>query len=131
MFECGLEGIILKIVKKSQFENLGEEHDSDPIAIDVAKSFENLEPSDKSNQNTPRLSINKTQTKQDGSRTPKMSDKEKKSEDKNEESDLKDISLISKDNGDISSCFIEFKMVWFNFAAPPRSPITRKIDYTR
>lgn len=26
---------------------------------------------------------------------------------------------------------IELKIVWFNFAAPPRAPITRKIDFTR
>ncbi|XP_030565020.1 transmembrane protein KIAA1109 homolog isoform X2 [Drosophila novamexicana] len=30
-----------------------------------------------------------------------------------------------------SSCVIELKSVWFNFAAPPCVPITRKIDLTR
>uniref|UniRef100_A0A1B0CX21 Bridge-like lipid transfer protein family member 1 C-terminal domain-containing protein n=1 Tax=Lutzomyia longipalpis TaxID=7200 RepID=A0A1B0CX21_LUTLO len=35
------------------------------------------------------------------------------------------------DNGKTSSCIIDLKTVWFNFAAPPRVPITRKIDYTR
>lgn len=30
-----------------------------------------------------------------------------------------------------SSCVIELKSVWFNFAAPPCVPITRKIDFTR
>ncbi len=30
-----------------------------------------------------------------------------------------------------SSCIIDVQQVWFNFAAPPRTPITRKIDYTR
>lgn len=34
-------------------------------------------------------------------------------------------------NGRTSSCLIDFKTVWFNFAAPPSVPITRKIDYTR
>lgn len=29
------------------------------------------------------------------------------------------------------SCVIEFKVMWYNFAAPPQTPITRKIDYTR
>lgn len=37
----------------------------------------------------------------------------------------------SNNNGRASSCVIELKMVWFNFAAPPRAPITRKIDFTR
>lgn len=34
-------------------------------------------------------------------------------------------------DGNASSCIIEIQQVWFNFAAPPRTPITRKIDYTR
>lgn len=130
MFECGLEGITLKIVKKSQYENLGVERNAEAISIDVAKSYENLEASDKSTQNTPRMS----QSKQDGSRTPKMSEKEKKPDEstlKPDDTENRDLSLTSKDNGNVSSCVIEFKMVWFNFAAPPRAPITRKIDYTR
>lgn len=36
-----------------------------------------------------------------------------------------------KDSGNMSSCAIDLKVVWFNFAAPPRTPITKKIDYTR
>lgn len=134
MFECGLEGITLKIVKKSQFENHCGECNTDPIPIDVGRSFDNLDVSDKSTQNTPRMSNSKAQLRQDGSRTPKMSDKEKKPEEsgfRQEENDNKDLSMSSKDNGNVSSCVIEFKMVWFNFAAPPRAPITRKIDYTR
>lgn len=38
---------------------------------------------------------------------------------------------VDKDMGNVSSCVIDLKVVWFNFAAPPRAPITRKIDYTR
>lgn len=41
-------------------------------------------------------------------------------------------STLNKDvDGNASSCIIEIQQVWFNFAAPPRTPITRKIDYTR
>jgi len=29
------------------------------------------------------------------------------------------------------SCVIQFDTMWYNFAAPPQTPITRKIDYTR
>lgn len=56
-----------------------------------------------------------------------------KTKDKNdcpEESQAKNISN-TKDSGNVSSGIIELKIVWFNFAAPPRAPITRKIDYTR
>lgn len=38
---------------------------------------------------------------------------------------------VSNNNGRASSCVIDLKTVWFNFAAPPSVPITRKIDYTR
>lgn len=38
---------------------------------------------------------------------------------------------VQEAKGNTSSCVIEFKTVWFNFAAPPRAPITRKIDFTR
>lgn len=41
------------------------------------------------------------------------------------------ILSVSNNNGRTSSCVIDFKTVWFNFAAPPRAPITRKIDFTR
>lgn len=37
----------------------------------------------------------------------------------------------NNNNGRASSCVIDLKTVWFNFAAPPSVPITRKIDYTR
>lgn len=41
------------------------------------------------------------------------------------------VIAVSNNNGRASSCVIDFKTVWFNFAAPPSVPITRKIDYTR
>lgn len=41
------------------------------------------------------------------------------------------VSSVSNNNGRTSSCVIDLKTVWFNFAAPPRAPITRKIDFTR
>lgn len=43
----------------------------------------------------------------------------------------KAVVSVSNNNGRASSCVIDFKTVWFNFAAPPSVPITRKIDYTR
>lgn len=41
------------------------------------------------------------------------------------------VIRVANNNGRASSCVIDFKTVWFNFAAPPSVPITRKIDYTR
>lgn len=36
-----------------------------------------------------------------------------------------------KETDKVSSCVFDLKSVWFNFAAPPCVPITRKIDFTR
>ncbi len=33
--------------------------------------------------------------------------------------------------GDASSCVLELKSVWLNFAAPPPSPKKKKLEYTR
>lgn len=41
------------------------------------------------------------------------------------------VVQVANNNGRASSCVIDLKTVWFNFAAPPSVPITRKIDYTR
>lgn len=41
------------------------------------------------------------------------------------------MALAKAASGNTVSCVIELKTVWFNFAAPPPTPITRKIDYTR
>lgn len=127
MFECGLEGISLKIVKKSKFEQsettvIGS---VDGPSVDSMKSNENLE----SAANTPKTAphdSNRASTNKD-SNTPKT--EKKHIEEDNHHNELEKDN--GKDSGNVSSCIIELKMVWFNFAAPPRAPITRKIDYTR
>lgn len=48
-----------------------------------------------------------------------------------EHKESKAVVCVSNNNGRASSCVIDLKTVWFNFAAPPSVPITRKIDYTR
>lgn len=47
------------------------------------------------------------------------------------EKESKSVVAVANNNGRASSCVIDLKTVWFNFAAPPSVPITRKIDYTR
>ncbi|XP_050686161.1 transmembrane protein KIAA1109 homolog isoform X6 [Eriocheir sinensis] len=46
---------------------------------------------------------------------------------------IKDLLLnpSKSDKRDITSFVVELQTVWFNFAAPPHTPITKKIDYTR
>ncbi|KAK2588447.1 hypothetical protein KPH14_004440 [Odynerus spinipes] len=121
MFECGLEGIKLKIVKRSQFEkgeNGREEKkaDTEVLYTDSIKSQEELENGPASTAPTVEQETGSTNvpsgTQINNSATC--------------------ASLTSKTtNGNTVSCVIELKTVWFNFAAPPRTPITRKIDYTR
>ncbi|XP_071552185.1 bridge-like lipid transfer protein family member 1 isoform X2 [Panulirus ornatus] len=41
------------------------------------------------------------------------------------------VTQIKSDKRDITSFVVELRTVWFNFAAPPHTPITKKIDYTR
>ncbi|CAG9772767.1 unnamed protein product [Ceutorhynchus assimilis] len=121
MFEGGLEGISLKIVKKSKFEQSETALNGsvDVPSVDSIKSNENLE----SPGNTPRTDPNRASTA-----TPKT-EKKNIEEDNQQHNELEKDT--SKDSDNVSSCIIELKVVWFNFAAPPRAPITRKIDYTR
>ncbi|XP_042881836.1 transmembrane protein KIAA1109 homolog isoform X7 [Penaeus japonicus] len=45
---------------------------------------------------------------------------------------VKDLPVVqTKDKRDITSFMVELRTVWFNFAAPPHSPFTKKIDFTR
>lgn len=139
MFECGLEGITLKVVKKSQFEHIECEVSTDSGLSDIIKSHENLENSEmaRSAHATPKMTDSRPQTKSGSNQTPKLNERDKKTsaDEENSKQDPENVSreqaVLAKDSGNVSSCIIEFKVVWFNFAAPPRAPITRKIDYTR
>uniref|UniRef100_A0AAR5PXF3 Bridge-like lipid transfer protein family member 1 C-terminal domain-containing protein n=1 Tax=Dendroctonus ponderosae TaxID=77166 RepID=A0AAR5PXF3_DENPD len=126
MFECGLEGVSLKVVKKSKFEQTDTTISGsiDVPSVESVKSKENLESAANTPKNTVQSST-RTSTNKDSS-TPKT---EKKCSEEDNHQELEKDNF--KDNGNVSSCIIELKIVWFNFAAPPRAPITRKIDYTR
>ncbi|XP_050315619.1 transmembrane protein KIAA1109 isoform X2 [Anthonomus grandis grandis] len=127
MFEGGLEGISLKVVKKSKFEQseIAVNASLDASSVEAAKSSENIE----SVTNTPKTGTgepNRISTSKE-TNTPKVEKKNIEEESRNNELEKDN----GKDSGNVSSCVIELKVVWFNFAAPPRAPITRKIDYTR
>ncbi|XP_020299521.1 uncharacterized protein KIAA1109 isoform X8 [Pseudomyrmex gracilis] len=124
MFECGLEGIKLKVVKRSQFEK-GENGDSDKknetevFCTDSVKSQEDLENNTAASTATTTDADTKTTTNATSAGAQMNAS-------------ATCTSLMSKAaNGNTVSCVIELRTVWFNFAAPPRTPITRKIDYTR
>lgn len=127
MFEGGLEGISIKIVKKSKFEytESSVNASTNVPSVESMKSNENLD----SAANTPKTNQDTSKSATKDGTTPNSTDKKNPEEESRTNELEKDPNL--KDNGNISSGVIELKTVWFNFAAPPRAPITRKIDYTR
>lgn len=181
MCECGLEGVSMKIVKRSHFEkseNSSNNHSTSEILPttgvnankknaakdNVPVQTPNL--SDRSTQPevkpttaasrigiklpiTPKLSVTKnpletlkqatagttsnpTVVKEEviiNIETPKLSTSAPPVPPPPSKAVV--TGKPTDDNGKTSSGFIEFKTVWFNFAAPPHVPITRKIDYSR
>lgn len=125
MFECGWEGVAIKIVKKSQFEHAecDKPHaEKDNLLIETQKPTED--------PTTTTTTEPQQQPKENS--TPKIGETEKNKNKKKSTTKSADGNVSHvKDTGNVSSCVIELKVVWFNFAAPPRAPITRKIDYTR
>ncbi|XP_043271443.1 transmembrane protein KIAA1109 isoform X4 [Venturia canescens] len=121
MFECGLEGIKLKVVKRSQFEKGDNGQDSKKAETEIfytdsVKSHDDLDNAAPAN----------TATAENDAAAPNVSNNGPIN------TSATCTSLVTRvSNGNTVSCVIELKTVWFNFAAPPRTPITRKIDYTR
>lgn len=190
MFECGLEGISVKIVKRSQFEKSENAEENLKTEPEVGQSPEPTQTTVTTNPalnlvhllneggtskaaeaiattmkqitmkkpTTPKPVVSKDKTgpfdklkekeatpKIEKETTPKLKEKvplkETNSSDEpskpsaesaeNNPTNSKDTCSQENDNGKLSSCIIDLKTVWFNFAAPPRAPITRKIDYSR
>lgn len=178
MFECGLEGVSMKIVKRSHFEkseNTGNDSSSTSEVLSgtgavVTKRIGGVVA--KGDVQTPNLSDRFATEVKSGSKmgvklpiTPKISTTKSPLESalKQPSAGVKEEVIINietprptaaaadgtdtktgldaktgavvkgpqDDNGKTSSGFIELKTVWFNFAAPPHVPITRKIDYSR
>lgn len=170
MFECGLEGISIKIVKRSQFEKsenaeetlktVAEKTKGPDTTTNAAMNFVQLLNEAGSMKaaeaiaTTVRHAMKKPTTPKPGGSSKEKSkptdrDPEKGKSEK-EQPNILDDEVVSdppptkpnstpinvpkeqtNDNGKVSSCVIDLKTTWFNFAAPPRAPITKKIDYSR
>ncbi|KPJ04765.1 Uncharacterized protein KIAA1109 [Papilio xuthus] len=146
MFECGLEGVSIKVSQHSQSHKANEE--KKPVRNDAescresVKSAEELK-SDKERSSKgyrtsgiedlfrKKESNSKPSTPNLGATQPPPVPPEPTTPGPDEPSDSTATIVPVKDNGNRSSCAIDLKVVWFNFAAPPRTPITKKIDYTR
>lgn len=179
MFECGLEGVGVKIVKRSHFEKSENSKEElaemaeDGVLNDLVENVTNT--TSAATNNNPQIDVSATSRAEAAWRlltkkppTPKTP-KEKfqnaleniivtertdplndnrKSTPKPMEEDIERggaksgaakgksaaegfDKIANKETDKTSSCVIELKSVWLNFAAPPCVPITRKIDLTR
>ncbi|XP_037884226.1 transmembrane protein KIAA1109 isoform X1 [Glossina fuscipes] len=179
MFECGLEGVGVKIVKRSHFEK--SENSKEELAEmaeeangGVARTLNEFVESSVSNTtvavNNPAVDVSATSRaeaawrlltkKPPTPKTPKEKfqtaleniividrndvgtgvNETRKNAVKSTEEDLEKgkpkkpesfDKVANKETDKTSSCVIELKSMWFNFAAPPCVPITRRIDLTR
>ncbi|CAG4981925.1 unnamed protein product [Parnassius apollo] len=146
MFECGLEGVSIKVSQHSQSQKANEEkkppRNDNESCRESVKSAEELKP-DKEKINKgyrtsgiedlfrKKESNSKPSTPNLGAAQPPSVPPEPTTPGPEEPTDSTATIVPVKDNGNRSSCAIDLKVVWFNFAAPPRTPITKKIDYTR
>lgn len=148
MFECGLEGVSIKVSKHSQSHKPNEDkkcvRQDNESCRESVKSAEELKPDKEKTKSYRSSGIEDLFRKKDsnskpstpnlGSAQPPPVPPPEPSTPGPEEPSNNDSSCTVvpvKDNGNMSSCAIDLKVVWFNFAAPPRTPITKKIDYTR
>ncbi|XP_053959944.1 bridge-like lipid transfer protein family member 1 isoform X2 [Anastrepha ludens] len=172
MFECGLEGVGVKIVKRSHFEKsentkeeLAEIAESATEAVGIVRGVNisdlvggasaDISATSKAEAAwrlitkkppTPKTPKEKFQTALESiivpERTESMSenrksttkpqvDEEQEKGKNNGKEPFEQKTPNVKETEKNSSCVIELKSVWFNFAAPPCVPITRKIDLTR
>ncbi|KAG8228088.1 hypothetical protein J437_LFUL000087, partial [Ladona fulva] len=123
MFECGFEGVSLKVVKRSQFVRGGTGSSSQwsddlesILGIDAGIGQDG-----------------KVHKQKDQGRNTAEGEPLGKNDATEGDGGGENVGIGAKHepgSGNASSCVMEFKTVWFNFAAPPRAPITRKLDYT-
>ncbi|XP_025405724.1 uncharacterized protein KIAA1109 isoform X4 [Sipha flava] len=139
MMECGFEGISFKVVKRSNFEKENDREIRDvpspsPVPESTAGKVSHSEIRTKMDDN-PESKANAS-SKQDigGNSTPMATPKQVKTPSEtnvNNEDTIEGTVVKVGIDKNASSCVMEVCQVWFNFAAPPLTPITRKIDYTR
>uniref|UniRef100_A0A1I8N1J1 Bridge-like lipid transfer protein family member 1 C-terminal domain-containing protein n=1 Tax=Musca domestica TaxID=7370 RepID=A0A1I8N1J1_MUSDO len=178
MFECGLEGVGVKIVKRSHFEKSENSKEElaemaeDGVLNDLVENVTNTTTAAAANNPqidvsttsraeaawrmltkkppTPKTPKEKFQTaleniivtervdnlndnRKSTPKPPVMDEDIEKGKGTNQTKGKPEgfDKVANKETDKTSSCVIELKSVWLNFAAPPCVPITRKIDLTR
>ncbi|XP_052121267.1 transmembrane protein KIAA1109 isoform X3 [Frankliniella occidentalis] len=156
MFECGLEGVSIKVVKRSQLDRKEGEIEDSEVEVaytDSVRSRDDLDAAGEYN-NPPRFSHADDTTSAKGTKLPgkqtlsSVPEGSTGSAASGPQPPYADVDAAAStatssagnaqllparscNHANTSSCVIELHKVWFNFAAPPRTPITRKIDFTR
>ncbi|KAI5721596.1 hypothetical protein M8J77_022751 [Diaphorina citri] len=146
MMECGLEGVSFKVVKRSKFEREEDSNDSKDKTEIVAETtgdskivrddvssetinISHVKPEEVTSSSTPKGS--RTSAPAPGANGTGNGDTTDSTTQPTPGGDTSK-ALVPLIDANASSCVIDVKSVWFNFAAPPRTPITRsKIAYTR
>jgi len=161
MFECGLESIQVRVARRKGYEPKpvasadGPSLDAptqDDVKIDISYSESPTQTSVKIESEKPspavevvasgRLSMDADAESVASSSDGNSADDEASShhsdapahveQDVNASEPMTPLSQTEdRLTGDAASGVLEFKTVWFNFAAPPPSPRKRKLEYTR
>lgn len=137
MFECGLEDINLKAARRSGYETKSSstEEDNPQGEAKTHKAPPETKPSSHHSEEE-----HSGQDEEDGNTADdEASIPSRYSVASNAGSDVNSRDVDSSEGaamheelqGDASSCVLEFKTVWFNFAAPPPSPKKKKLEFTR
>jgi len=161
MFECGLENIQVRVARRKGYEpkpvasvdvppSDGTAHDY--VKVDVECSEPAVRTSVKVENETAspvvetepgaRLSVDVDAESLASSSDGNSADDEASSHHSNAPPGTEQAANVSEPvtpssqpearlTGDAASGVLEFKTVWFNFAAPPPSPRKRKLEYTR
>lgn len=141
MFECGLEDIGIKFIKRCGYDS----RKSNDLEKEIHPEIEEKSTNTPANDYNVLRKISKTLDQPSPSKQSHSSFNCDQPWDTpasfpscvSERGSFSSIEKNKKDHnqrhlkGDASSFIIELKTVWFNFAAPPRTPNTRKIDFTR
>ncbi|XP_075226335.1 transmembrane protein KIAA1109 homolog tweek [Lycorma delicatula] len=141
MFECGLEGVSFKVVKRSKFD---KENEGDSVKPQGAENETNYTDSVRSKEEFENVVVVNEHTQQSSSGNAPVASNTSNNQPENSSINTQEGTadannsnpgtnavVVKGKDGNASSCVIQVQQVWFNFAAPPRAPITRKIDYTR
>lgn len=123
MLECGLEAVKFKLLKSTGHGN------KEPGEVKCERQAK----SDGNRSTHDELNSNASNTDDDVSWTSRISIPSQAPDcgsTADGESSMSELSVVNIDRNTTSG-IIKVHTVWFNFAAPPRSPNTRKIDFTR